>query len=102
MPEYEITLADGTTRTLAAASVADAAGRAGAHPEVISARRKGGRRAAGQTTAGQPRHASFALDATAVGQCPVPGCDYISNAHGELQAHGLDTHGYAFAVTKRG
>lgn len=102
MPEYEVTRADGSTETLAARSVSEAADRAGGHPEVISARLKGGRRSAAQVMAEQPRHSSFALGASTIGQCPVPGCDYISSAHGELQAHGLDEHGFAFGVSKRG
>jgi hypothetical protein len=102
VPEYEVTRADGTADTLAASTLADAVDRAGAHPEPISVRLKGGRRAAGQVLAEQPRHSSFAFGAETIGQCPVPGCDYISNAHGELQAHMLDDHGFAVGVSKRG
>lgn len=106
MPEYEITRADGTISTLAADGLGNAVERAGGHPEPVSVRltsgKHTGKRTAGQVLAGQPRHASFAIGAATVGQCPVPGCTYISSAHGELQAHGLDEHGFAFGVAKHG
>ena len=102
MPEYEVTLANGDTETLAANDLANAIARASSIPEPIAVRLKGGRRTAGQVMASQPRHSSFLVDAKQVGQCPVPGCDYIANAHGELQAHGLDEHGFAFGVGKGG
>lgn len=102
MPEYEVTRADGNTDTIVADRLEDAVARAGSHPEPISIRLKGGRRAVSQVTAEQPRHSSFAIKANTVGQCPVPGCDYISNAHGELQAHGLEEHGFAVGTGKGG
>jgi hypothetical protein len=119
MPEYEITRADGTTRTLAADGLGNAVERAGAHPEPVAVRLKTGTRSGGGLLGGgpgpgpggpahdprqprQPRHAVPLAGVQQVGQCPVPGCDYISSAMGELQAHGLDEHGFAGGVAKHG
>jgi hypothetical protein len=101
VPKYEVTFSDGTATHYAAGSLADAVDRAGAHPEPTAVR-LADKRAAGQALAEQPRHSSFAIGAQQIGQCPVPGCDYIANAHGELQAHMLDDHGFAVGVAKGG
>jgi hypothetical protein len=111
MPEYEITRADGTAKTLAADGLGDAVARAGGHPEPVAVRLKTGSRGAGQGAGAgqggaqerhQARHQVPLAGVRQVGQCPVPGCTYISSALGELQAHGLDEHGFAAGVTKTG
>lgn len=100
MPEYEVTRADGSTSSLAADGLGDAVARAGGHPEPVAVRLKTSRRTgAGDTSA---RHAVPLAGVRQVGQCPAPGCTYISSALGELQAHGLDEHGLAAGVTKTG
>jgi hypothetical protein len=104
MPEYEVTRADGTTSTLAADGLGNAVERAGGHPEPVSVRLTTPKHTAGPGMAGgqQARHQVPLAGARTVGQCPVPGCDYISSALGELRAHGLDEHGFAAGVAKHG
>lgn len=104
MPKYEITRSDGTTVTLAASSLLNALERTASDPEPVSARlaqqeaRRGSAAVSGTigTFQGdQPRHASFLVDAKTVGNCPVPGCDYIAQVPGDLHAHMLAEHGYS-------